>query len=54
MIGCDGLKLAGLPPDRHTVAAPLSECGREAARRLLAAIREKRSAKSLFLEARFR
>ena len=47
-------QLAGLPPDRHTVAAPLSECGREAARRLLAAIREKRSAKSLFLEARFR
>lgn len=28
VIGCDGLKLAGLPPDRHTVAAPLSECGR--------------------------
>ncbi|MGN1366571.1 MAG: substrate-binding domain-containing protein [Victivallis vadensis] len=54
VIGCDGLKLAGLPPDRHTVAAPLSECGREAARRLLAAISEKHSAKSLFLEARFR
>lgn len=54
IIGCDGLTLANLHPGRHTVFVPLSRCGKEAARLLLDAIREKRSVRSLYLEANFR
>lgn len=53
VIGCDGLRLPGIPAARRMVKAPLRECGEAAARQLIAAIREKHCPRSLRLPAVF-
>jgi DNA-binding LacI/PurR family transcriptional regulator len=53
VIGCDGLKSADLPSDRHTIKAPLHECGVTAAKALITAIRKKTRVQSKSLKAEF-
>ena len=54
VIGCDGVSSDILPPCRHTVKAPLKECGVAAAKALISAIRRKTKVHSRFLKAEFR
>lgn len=53
VIGCDGLELPGVPENRPVVRAPLGECGRLAAEKIVQAIHARRKPKSVYLEAKF-
>ncbi len=53
VIGCDGLELPGFPADRLQVKAPLRECGRLVAEKLVQAIHTRKRPGSVILKARF-
>jgi len=53
VIGCDGLDLPNIPPNRPVVRAPLRECGKLAAEKIILAIRKHRMPKSAYLKAEF-
>ncbi len=54
VIGCDGLNLPELPPDRHTVYAPRYELGEELAKSLVKAITSHTRPESKVIKAVFR
>lgn len=53
VIGCDGLELPNIPARRPMVRAPLRECGKLVAEKIVQSIHTRRRAKSTFLKARF-
>lgn len=53
VIGCDGSDLPTLPANRPLVRAPLTECGRMAAKKIIQAIHTNKPPKSVFLKAKF-
>lgn len=53
VIGCDGLELPDVPANRPLVRAPLRECGRLVAEKIIQAIHTHRKPKSIYLKAQF-
>ena len=53
VIGCDGLELPDVPANRPVVRAPLRECGKLAAEKIIQAVHIHRKPKSTYLKARF-
>lgn len=53
VIGCDGLKMEGIPAKRRTVKIPLHECGEAIARQLITAINRNRKPVSFVLPSSF-
>ena len=53
VIGCDGLELPNIPARRPMVRAPLRECGKLVAEKIVQSIHTRRRAKSTVLKARF-
>ena len=53
VIGCDGLELPDVPANRPVVRAPLRECGRLVAQKIIQAVHIHRKPKSTYLKAKF-
>jgi len=53
VIGCDGLELPSIPANRPLIRAPLRECGRLVAEKIILAIHNHRKPKSVYLKAQF-
>ena len=53
VIGCDGPELPDVPANRPVVRAPLRECGRLVAEKIIQAVHVHRKPKSTCLKAKF-
>ena len=53
VIGCDGLDLPGVPVNRPVIRAPLRQCGKLAAEKIIRAIHTRKKPKSIILKAQF-